>query len=693
MNISTRRELLRSYRTQREATMLNPAGEATGRTYIPIPDELREVCRCAHGISGFVSAFATMLQHSPVIVRRGELLVGDYYYLLPGELIEQYPWDKLAPSWAIGAQAVPPSGHTVVNLSHGLTLGWAGLLSEIAGYRTAFADETPEAAYLDVAAQLVALIQHRYRAYGAEATLLAEASPAEEAAEYRSIAERCTRLATEPPQTLHDALQWYLLYATCERATSSGMGSVRLDQVFYLYYLHDRTVGILTDDDALLLIEALFLKEPLFCSIGGITPDGRDASNTLTALVLAAYDAIGGPSNLALRWHPANGTALLSRAADLLARHGTGVPHLVNDEVVIASLIHFGFPRPQARDYCFAGCFWWVVPGKEYPYHDMAAISGMRALLRALESLRGRTTVTMAELWQAYDDRLREAVAELVAAYARIDAYQGTHYPEMIVSLLMDDTLRRGRDVNNGGAAVSMTTIQYVGLANVADSLTALQTRIFDEGALSFDGVLAAMEANFTGHEETLRLLRTAPKYGNGHPVADAMAERVAGHYKDVLAQYRNARGFALRPAFYSWHRHTGEGLSIGATPDGRLAGQPLAHGGNPAHGQATAGLTATILSMCRLGFTDTAGCPIHLHLYGGPSDTCNQAILALTRTAFALGAVHLIVNLVDGKLLQAAIACPGDYADLTIRVTGYSARFVQLDRAYQQEIASRNAF
>lgn len=359
--------------------MVNPVGEATGRTYREAPEELAAIGAKAHGVAGFVDAFRAMLHSSPVVVRRGELLVGDYYFQMHGEVVPgAVDWNILNPYFATGAEPVPPSGHTVVNMPHGLTLGWAGLLDEIATFRATFADGTPEAEYLDGAAQVVALIQERFRAYGVEAARLAETAPADEAEEYRTIAERCARLATEPPQTLQDALQWFFLYTTCERATSTGMGSVRLDQVFYPYYQRDRAAGLIGDDDAQLLIEALFLKEPFFCCIGGLTPEGGNAANALTDIILSAYDAIGGPSNLALRWNPVNGTALLARAADILGRHGTGVPHLVNDEMIIASLTRFGFPIEQARDYSFAGCFWWVVPGKEYPYHDLAAINGIR---------------------------------------------------------------------------------------------------------------------------------------------------------------------------------------------------------------------------------------------------------------------------------------------------------------------------
>ncbi len=699
MDDSTRLQLLQAYRRERERTNTNPVGEATGRAYLPIPDELREAGRRAEGPAGFVALFEMMLDRSPVVARRGELLVGDYYFLLPYEIIPLEPPID-APAFARrGALPVVPSGHTVINLPRGLELGWRGLAEHIARCRAQYADGAHEAEFLDNAGRLVALIQARIRACGAEALRLAEsAADLEEAAEAQSIAERCFRLATEPPVTFHDALQWYFFFVTFERATSTGLGSVRLDQVFYPYYRRDVEAGRLDDARARLLFQCLLLKEVLFCSIGGQTPEGGDAANALSFLALDAYDGIGGPSNLSLRWHAGLDPRLLERAVDILSRHGTGVPSVVNDQVIVPSLTHFGFPLEQARDYCFAGCFWYVVPGKEYPCHDLAAVSGVRALRRALDEARlvaqagGRTTYE--DLWQAYSRYLTDAVAALVEAYRAIDPWLGRHYPEMVISLLMDGCLERGRAVNDGGAERSLMTVLFVGLANVADSLCALKQRVFEEGRVALDEVMQALDADFAGHERTRALLASAPKYGNGSAEVDDIAVAVANQFKAALAEFRSSRGFRLRPAFYSWHRHTFEGHSLGATPDGRRAGQPLAHGGNPAHGCAKQGVTAAVESMTKIGYTDTAGCPLHIHLHGdGDLAARRDTIAALIRGSFEKGALHLIVNVVDGKLLRQAIDHPERYADLTVRVTGYSARFAQLERQYQEEIAARNDY
>ena len=698
MEAKARLELLQAYRRERERTNMNPVGEATGRTTIPIPGELREAGQSAEGVAGFVNLFEQMLAHSPVVVRRGELLVGDYYFLLPYEIIPMEPPIDAGAFARRGALPVTPSGHTVVNLPRGLTWGWRGIAEHIAHCRAAYADGTPEAEYLDGAGKVVALIQAHIRAYGAEALRMAESAESDDdVSEYRAIAERCFRLATEPPASFHDALQWYRFFVQFERSTSSGMGSVRVDQVFYPYYLHDRASGALDDAQAELLLACMYLKEPLFWSIGGVTGDGSDATNALSFLALDAYDRVGGPSNLSVRWHPGLDPRLASRVVEVLSAHGTGVPSVVNDQVIIPSLTHFGFPLEMARDYCFAGCFWYVIPGQEFPYHDLTAVSGVRALHRALDEARLVAQAggenTFEDVWRGYCRYLEDAVAALVDAYQIIDPWLAGHYPEMVASLLMDGCLERGRDMNAGGVDYSHMTVLYVGLANVADSLVALKRRVFDEKRVTLADVSAALDADFAGRKRIQKLLQSAPKYGNGDAEVDDIVARVAAHFKATLRRFHSSRGFRLRPAFYSWHRHTFEGGQIGATPDGRQAGQPLAHGGNPAHGMAKQGVTAVIESMAKIGYTDTAGCPLHIHLHGGDPETLRGAIDALIRTAFGQGIPHVIINVVDGRILREAIAHPEDYADLTIRVTGYSARFVQLERKYQEEIAARNDF
>jgi pyruvate-formate lyase len=692
MHIKERRQLLQSYRQQRETVNRNPFGEAVGRIYIDIPEDLAKTGQKAKGVTGFIETFSKMLSYSPVEIRPGELIVGNYYFLLPYELIPITPPVNYEAYSKRGALPVPASGHSVVNVARGLELGWNGLLELINRSRTKYPDNSPEAIYLDGEKQIVALIQQHIRAYAREAERLAQTN-SDLSGELLEIANRCFRLATDPPQSFHDALQWFYFWVTFERSTASGMGSCRLDQVFYPFYQRDSSAGILDKEKAQLLFECLFMKEPLFMSLGGVRNDGSSAVNELSYLALAAYDTVGGSSNLSVRWHPKIEAPFMDQVADLLSRHGSGVPIVVNDEVIIPSLTAYDFSLEQARGYAFAGCFWYVVPGKEFTYHDLAGISAVRALVRALDEARTNPFTTFEQLWHAYAKYVEDAVVSLLEAYAIIDPWFTETCPEMITTLLMDGCLEKGKDFNNGGPEFNMMTLLFIGLANITDSLYAIKKHVFVNQTLTFTEVLDALDNNFKNHERTQKILLATPKYGNGNDEIDQMAVDVAEQFKSCLKKYKNSKGGKLRPSFYSYHRQTFEGQNLPATPDGRYAGKPLALSANPYSGSPKKGITAVIQSMTRIKLDDSVGGPIHIHLHGNDKKLIRETIASLIEASFKLGAMHLNINVVDKETLLDAIDHPEQYTDLVIRVTGYSARFVLLDRKLQEEIASRNSF
>lgn len=694
MDIVTRRQLLQAYRKERELTNITPIAEATGRTFIPIPGVLSEIGKTTSGVKGYVELFRQMLECSPVVIRSGELLVGDYYFLLPYELISLQAPISYEAYATRGALPEVYSGHTSVNLGKGLELGWQGLSDYAQKCKTRFLNGSYEAEFLEGAAQIIALIRARIRAYAKKASDQArQTGSLDQAQEYQKIAERCIRLADLPPVTFYDALQWYFFWITFERSSATGQGGVRLDQIFYPYYQRDIQQGIQDDEQVRLLLECLFMKEVPFCSLGGVTMDGKDAVNSLSFLALEAYDQVGGTGNLSIRWHSGLNPQFGKLAINILSRHGGGTPEFVNDQTIIPSLVHFGYPLEQARDYNFSGCFWWTVPGKEQSYNDFAAVSGGRALWRALEHAHKLGCQAFEDLWQSYCYFLEDAVIALIESYQVIDAWLPKHDPAIVVSLLMDGCLEKGHSFNDGGAETSMMTVLYIGLATVADSLFALKKRVFEEGLISFDEVFRALEHNFVGYELVQKMLQSAPKYGSGHVEADELAVQVARHFKTCLQGYRTSRGFALRPAFYSYHRHTYEGQKLGATPDGRREGMPLSQGPNPSPGQARRGITALVQSVAKIGYTDVAGGAAHLHLYLRKCSKPVETLVALMQGSMQLGIPQLIINTVDARMLRDAIDHPDQYADLTIRVTGYSARFVQLAHELQEEIAARDSF
>jgi pyruvate-formate lyase len=665
-------------------------GEANGRIRTGV-DLRSSLPPTPWGPRGFVAALRAILAASPVEVRPREMIVGDYYHCLFGM---QDRW--LHAYWNDTVIAGMTSGHTAVNVADGLAAGWAGIRGRIRSSLQRWSDEgeADRIEYLRCLEEVVASIQDRIAAYAdaAEESALASVDPGVRN-EHAECARIARRLVHEPPSTFREALQWYWFFVTFERATSSGMGACRLDQVFLPFYEADLAAGRIDREGAKDLVAALLLKEGLFYCLGGTDGDGADAVNDLSWIALEAYDAVGGPSNLNVRWHEGIDERFFAYAIEILHRRRTGVPLLVNDAVVVPSLTQYGFPLAEARGYTFSGCFWYVLPGREYPYHDMEAVSGALILTEAMRRAFRDHPSRFEDLYRLYEETETEIVDAFHRGLAEVDRDHYRHMPEMVISLLLDGCIDRARDATDGGTESSLTTVRFVGLATVADSLTAIRKIVYEEKLADLATLEAALAADFTGFDELRHKLLVCPKFGNDDPVADLMASRVAESFKSALRGRLNIHGFAFRPAFYSHMGHVAEGKALGATPDGRRAGAPLSQGANPTQGRARSGPTATVSSLARLRMDDTAGAPFQLHLSGDPSPEAREALRTLVLTAFRKGLMQVNANYTDRATLIAAMAKPEEHWDLVIRVTGYSARFVQIGASLQEEIVSRTVY
>jgi pyruvate-formate lyase len=689
--------LLHGYREARELSNNNPVGEANGRNYIPIPSHLKKHVKFPLGAKGFADLFEMVMAESPVRIRPGERLVGDYYFLIPLELVEvPFPWSR-------GVQVSLPSGHTVGNIAKALELGWPGIRRRVEDSLERFCAKTHgrlepgnddcarRINYLESLLYILDVIDARIDTY---ADCVRVPSGSEEPEEAEKTAAILDDIRKRPPETFREALQWYWLYVTFERSTSAGNGGVKLDEVFAPFFERDVAAGRIDDDEARDLLVELFLKEGLFYCIGGTHADGSDATNRLSWLALEAYDEIGGPSNLNVRWHPGIDSAFFSYAVDVLLRKQSGVPNLVNDTAIVPSLEHYGIPTELARTYTFAGCFWYVIPGKEYPYHDMESIAASEILVATIESCRSDPPGSFDELLGRFFERQHEALDAFTATLEELENSNHLGMPEPVLSLVMDGTIERGADVTEW-AEYSMITVLYVGLATVADSLNAIRSLVYEQRRLAWRDLFMALDANFEGAtgERVRRLLLSVPKFGNDEIVADAMARTLVDVFCNDLSTRRNHKGFSYRPAFYSWNRHIYDGSRLGATPDGRKSGEPVSQGVNPAHGRGNTGITANLHSVSKLDLSTSAGAPVHLHVSGVSASRDSGAVESLVITAFEKGIPQVILNLTDRRILEEAAQYPERYWDLVVRVTGYSARFVQCSPQIQHDIITRTEY
>jgi formate C-acetyltransferase len=252
--------------------------------------------------------------------------------------------------------------------------------------------------------------------------------------------------------------------------------------------------------------------------------------------------------------------------------------------------------------------------------------------------------------------------------------------------------------VTAGGAHYNFSGPQGVQIANVADSLAAVRKAVFEEKWLTAEELLSALRNNYHGQEPLRqRLINCVPKYGNDEDRVDKLAQKWANYYSDLVSQYATVRGGVYQPGFYTVSAHLPMGADVGATPDGRRAGEPLADGGlSPMAGRDKKGPTAVLRSVSKLDL-ETASNGTLLNMKFLPAlfeePQALNKFVSLLRIFCKLKIPHVQFNVVSTATLREAQANPGQYRDLVVRVAGYSAYFTELDRNLQEEIIRRSEF
>ena len=319
--------------------------------------------------------------------------------------------------------------------------------------------------------------------------------------------------------------------------------------------------------------------------------------------------------NLSIRIHENSPQDFLETAAFVISR-GSGMPQVFNDEVIIPGQLHRGITPEDAVNYAAVGCVELSTPGKALGWSDAAMFNMARVLELTLfggadpqtGSQVGLVTPTLAqmtsfdELQSCYDKQTVHFIRLMVEGCDIVDRIHAEVLPSPFLSLVVEDCVARGVDVTAGGAHYNFSGVQGVQVANVADSLAAVEHAVFKEHWLSGKEMLESLRGNFAGQENLRqRLLNGAPKYGNDDDRVDRLARHWADRYSELVGAYPTVRGGTYQPGFYTVSAHVPMGAYVGATPDGRRAGEPLADGGlSPSAGRDLKGPTAVLNSVSK---------------------------------------------------------------------------------------------
>lgn len=594
-----------------------------------------------------------------------------------------------------------------------LRVGFGGLKAEA---RDALARQTDPRCRAFLQAVLIALDgATRYMLRWAGQCDAAARTAPEHAALLADQARRMRRLAEAPAASFHDALQLtWSAHAMLQIDDRHAMAFGRLDQFLQPYYAADVAAGRLTPGDALRLLEHFFARITVTpdvqnIALAGVRPcDGLDATNDLSALILDACMRVGRPGgNCTARIHKNTPRSFLHKCAEVL-RTGVGYPALFNDDVQIPALTALGYPLEDARDYCFAGCIEVFIPGRMAPWADgrFNLLQCVELVLRrGIEGVRGQRLgpdtgepETFEAFYRAWVDQMRfrlDIHIDRLNARKRLFDARAWDFAAPLLSALTADCIARGRDLNDGGARYPANHgVAGMGIGVTADSLAAVKRFVYDRRQFTLAQLRRMLEANFAGCERERRMLLTeAPKYGNGDDEVDGLAARATRDFGIACMEHRTPRGgwyWGLMAANVS---NIGGGREVGATPDGRLALQPLSDAASPTFGRDLRGLTAVIRSVSRLPYNLCPGgnvVNVKLHPAMLAGERGLDAFASLVRTGFDLGAIQLQFNTVDRRLLEEARAKPDEHRSLVVRVSGFSSYFVSLDRAVQEDILAR---
>jgi formate C-acetyltransferase len=561
--------------------------------------------------------------------------------------------------------------------------------------------------------------------------------------ELLNIAEVCEHVPAGPARNFHEAVQavWFINLTLQLESNGHSVSLGRFDQTMFEFYRQDIDNGTLLYEDALELVECVFLKMfqllKITCwgntkafagyqlfqnfTIGGQDKNGKDSTNELSFLVLNAQAAIAlNTPSISLRYHNRIDDRLMRAAFDVI-RIGGGQPALYSDEVYIPALMNRGIAWDDAVNYSVVGCVEAIVEGKQTGRPNGAGFVNLAKIME-LALYNGKdpnTGICMKKgggdlsAFRCYDD-LYNAFKIQAEYYLRLqvitdnilDRIAEEDIAEPYVSSLVHDCIERGKTMKEGGAVYDFCGPLYVGTANVGNILAAVKKVVFDNKQLTGAQLLHALETNYgdmttrpTG-PEIQKMMINAPKYGNDDDYVDDIMVDFFRFVCDETAKYHTTRhgrgpiGGTWQPSTSSVSSNVPMGSVVGATPDGRRNGEALADTSSPMHGTDTEGVTASLKSVGKLPTVLVSGGQL-LNLKVMPSalepDIPIRKLMQVIKTYFSVfKGMHVQINCVSADVLKAAQECPAQYKDLMVRVAGYSALFTPLDKTLQDDIIAR---
>lgn len=634
--------------------------------------------------------------------------------------------------------------HLAVDYEQLLKIGLVGYEKRVRQLKAELDLCVPENIDKYVFYKAVLIVIEAVKTYADRFSLLAQ-EMAENAQSHRKdelleISNICSKVPYEPASSFKEAIQsvWFIQLILQIESNGHSLSYGRFDQYMYPYLKADLEKGVITDEEAVELLTNLWIKtltinkvrsqahtfssagSPMYqnVTIGGQTPDKKDAVNKLSFLVLKSVAQTRLPQpNLTVRYYNGLNKEFLDECIEVM-KLGTGMPAFNNDEIIIPSFIDLGVKEEDAYNYSAIGCVETAVPGKwGYRCTGMSYQNFPRILLAVMNDgvdvtsgkrfVKGygyfRDMKSFEELQDAWDKSIREITRLSVIVENAVDLASERDVPDILCSTLTQDCIGRGKIIKEGGAVYDFISGLQIGIANMADSLAAIKKLVFEEKKITPQQLWDALQDDFMSEENQKiqsMLINEAPKYGNDDDYVDQLVVEAYDSYINEIKKYPSTRyqrgpvGGIRYAGTSSISANVGQGYGTMATPDGRKAHTPLAEGCSPAHAMDKNGPTAVFKTVSKLPTHEITG-GVLLNQKVTPqmlaTEENKEKLEMIIKTFFnRLHGYHVQYNVVSRETLIDAQKNPEKHRDLIVRVAGYSAFFNVLSRATQDDIIER---
>lgn len=656
-----------------------------------------------HGYKGWSENFRDMVATFPPVVVRESSMAGNYFRIL--HKFRKLRWH---PDWdfEIYKPFIEKYGidHGLGQVHHfcgdvriGLELGWGGLLNKVLRYATINnkAEEQREFYNAKILFLETCIGWMEKTTEGIQKALDSETDPLIHENLEGMLASN-QRVTLNPPRTLRETCQFISWYNIFGRSFNREGAGGQLDELLRPYYEKDKAAGLIDNEDAIYFIAGLLMSDTKYYQLGGPDGNGKDMVSDVSWLILEAADRLNVSANLTIRVHDGLDRNFFRRGVELLFKNKNAWPRFSGDQSLVDGFVRRGFTKELARKRIAVGCNWMALPGIEYPLNDSIKVNFAKifevAYYDMIEKEKDPSTDLLFSYFEKHLRIVMKVVADTTDMHLRLNHYNS---PELFLNLVCDGPIEKGRDASDKSMQYYNIGVDGSGIAVAADSFAALEQRIEREKCLDWTQVTDVLRSNYDCENGSyIRfLLKNSEKYGQWNSAGDRWAVKISKLFTDITVNLNAEEGEIFIPGLFSWSKTITFGKIVGATPDGRLSGEPINHGANPMPGSVKSGAMTTMsesIAAVQCGMGNT--CPFQMELDPGITTSENgvEKVMALLETHLKRGGTLINVNIVDAEKIRAAHKNPELFPDLVVRVTGFTAYFITLSPEFRQLVVDR---